>query len=480
MSSEIKKFKAVVIDDETKRNKTYLKVLGDKYNVKIINNINEVDRKAIMKNDIMIIDVWFGEFTAFRIIEEYGLSLPTVLISGKWTDEQGEPNDIILSVPNHKNIIKVISWNSFNNNGSNIKIGEEIFYQFCKYKNMLISDNEEKFSILHLSDLQFGGNEAGGAFNDYSRIAQFLKDKEINPAIIVITGDIADKGKEKEYQEAYEWLRALIKRIWDTDDEIDADKLKRIVMVPGNHDYDLSVSASDNYVFQFKAEDIETFEKKDNTHTNQKLGFYNFAKFAYKFSNDISWLFYMDKALHINNTFKDWGIRFISLNSAYNISSDNCENRFEKFYCDLSSFNENVLVSEEDVSDGLCNILVSHNPPNNFRKETEKGEKSWSRMQTIIQDNRINIIMSGHTHDFKPASRLSDGGGTYCNRAVCISAPSARLNAASRTEDAARGFNVIEFYRENGNVKKIIPRYFILQKASINEIDDFAGDEYTI
>lgn len=478
MATQKKKFNAVVVDDEVKRNDTYLKVLGEKYNVKIINDFSEIKRNEIMKNDILVIDVWVGKVTAFRIIKEYALTLPIVLVSGKWT-EQGEPSDIILSVPDYKNIIKVISWNSFNKKGSNVQIGEEIFYQFCKYKNLLISHNEEKFSILHLSDLQFGGKTAAGSFNDYFRIAQFLKEKEIGPEIIIITGDIADKGKEVEYKEAHEWLDRLIREIWDIEGDIGEDSLKRIIMVPGNHDYDLSISASDYYDFKFGAKNIGTFEKKENTYINQKLGFYNYIRFTYKFSRDLSNFFYMDKAIHLNETFKDWGVRFITLNSTYNINSDNCENNFEKFYCDLSVMDQSDLSLGVNVNDDLCNILILHNPPENFRLGTGNGERSWGRMQTIIQDNKINIIMSGHTHDFKPASRLRDGGGNYCNKAICISAPSARLNAASRTEDAYRGFNIIDFYREDGNIKKIVPRYFSMQKASITENTDYV-EEYTI
>lgn len=478
MEAQKKKFSAIVIDDEKERKKTYLNALKAKYNVTFINEFSFINRKEIMRHDILIIDVWLGNnITAFRIIDEYGLTLPIVLVSGKWI-EDGEPSDMVLSVPSYKNIIKVVSWNSFNRGDSNAKIGEEIFYQFCKYKNLLLSNDEEKFSILHLSDLQFGGHEADGALNDNYRIARFLKEKEIRPEIIVITGDIADKGKEVEYDAAYEWLEALIKEIWDITGDIEDDILKRVIMVPGNHDYDLSISASDYYEFSFNAEKIGTFKEKTNVNMNQKVGFYNFIRFAYKFSKDMSYFNYMDKAIHINETFKDWGIRFITLNSVYNINSDNCENRFGMYYCDLSAIGNNALSPGTNMNDGLCNILISHNAPENFMF-INNGDKSRARLQTIIEDNRINIIMFGHTHDFRSASRLREGGGKYCNKAICISAPCARLNAASRVEDAHRGFNIIEFNRKDGFVERIKPRYFSMQKASITEVTDFT-EEYNI
>lgn len=479
--NENRKFKAVVIDDNKMRNETYKKVLGAHFNVTIINDMIDIVRDEIIKNDILILDVCLSppstEATAFKVINDYDLSLPTVLVSSEWVDKDKGPKEYILDVVNYKNIIKVINWNDFNQNDSNTQIGEEIFYQFCKAKNLLISNHATKFSILHLSDLQFGGSTAGSSLNDSYRIAQCLKDENIKPEIIVVTGDIADKGKETEYKEACDWLESLIRKIWNINGEIEEKFLKKVIMVPGNHDYDLSISASDYYDFVFNADEKGTFVKKENTYTNQKIGFYNFTNFAYKFSKDISWLFYMNKAVHINDIFKDWGIRFITLNSAYNINSDNCENRFGQFYCDLSAFKENALNSDESADGDMCNVLVMHNPPSNFKQETKNGNKSWERLKAIIEDNKISLIMSGHTHEAKPTSRLSEGGGKYCKSAVCVSAPCARLEAALRTEDAPRGFNVIEFYQEKGKIKKIKPRYFSMQGASINEVTDDRNTE---
>ena len=55
-----------------------------------------------------------------------------------------------------------------------------------------------------------------------------------------------------------------------------------------------------------------------------------------------------------------------------------------------------------------------------------------------------------------------------------------RLNAASRTEDANRGFNLIECNKENGVITKIIPRYFELKKATIKEIDEIEMESFKI
>ena len=470
-------FKAIVIDDESVRNKTYIEVLENKFEVEILNEIFDISRDKIMKCDLLVIDICLSKnvesLTAFKIMDDYNLTLPTVIVSSEWINEKGEPNDFILQVPKYKNIIKVISWNDFNKEDANSKISEDIFYEFCKIKNFAMSKNKDIYRILHISDLQFGGNASGASCNDNARIAAFLLENEIRPDLIIVTGDIADKGKKSEFDEALVWLQELAKLIWKVEGKLPQEYKDRFIIVPGNHDYNLSINASDNYEFTFGADKINTFKKKpSNSLENQKLGFYNFMKFAYELTGDISWLNYVEKPLYKSEKFINWGIRLYMLNSVYGINNTNCENRFDKFYCDLSSVQEKNFNMMSISNDSICNILVMHNAPENFRIGTEAGEKSWNRFQVLVEDNRINACLYGHTHDFNTARRLRDNGGRCCKKLLCISAPSVRLAAASRTEDADRGFNIIELNKIDGVIANIKPRYFSMKKASISEIED--------
>ena len=148
-------FKAIVIDDESVRNKTYIEVLENKFEVEILNEIFDISRDKIMKCDLLVIDICLSKnvesLTAFKIMDDYNLTLPTVIVSSEWINEKGEPNDFILQVPKYKNIIKVISWNDFNKEDANSKISEEIFYEFCKIKNFAMSKNKDIYlSLIHI------------------------------------------------------------------------------------------------------------------------------------------------------------------------------------------------------------------------------------------------------------------------------------------------------------------------------------------
>lgn len=468
-------FKALVIDDDSRRNKTYTDVLSQHFSVDIINDVTTIKRGTPLGYDLLVMDICLGELktlTAFKFLNDHKWNLPIVMVSGAWLDEKGEPNDYILQVPNYKNILKVIGWNQFNKEKSNTQIGEEIYYEFCKFCNILCGKNQEKFVILHLSDLQFGGNVSGSACNDNSRIADHLKKNSLVPDTVVITGDIADKGKKSEFDEAQIWIETLVSELWGAEIIRSSDR-KKILFVPGNHDYDLSACAADMFGFKFNSEEIDSFverkkEERDFS-IHQSNGFNNFIKFAARFSCDDSWFHYLNRVIHIEDYFAGYGINFIMMNSVYGINSRNCENRFDGFYCDLSDIQDDKL-KDKNIGENAVNIIVMHNPPSDFKHGTDRGEKSWSKFQTIIEGNKVDICLYGHTHDALPPRRLEDSGGDYCEKMICIPAPSVRLAAASRTEDACRGFNVIEVVKNKSKYRKVVVNNYELRKATIERI----------
>lgn len=471
-----KVFNALVIDDESVRNETYKNVLDSKFNTEIINDVSNLKKQILGKYDLFIIDICLEGIEAFDLIRDYDIKLtPIILVSGSWVDENGDPNEYILRVPDFKNVISVIAWNSFNQKEANKQLSKKIFYKFCKYNNLLVDTGKNYVDILHISDLQFGGNISGAASNDYKRIANFLHDENILPDIIVISGDIAETGKKNEYAVAANWIESLSKELWNISPErnLPDEFRNKIIIVPGNHDYDISIAAADCYDFVFNAKEINKFTKAaQKRNDNQKLGFYNFMQFASKITKNNEWLSFMEKAVHENNIFSDWGIRFVLLNSAYKISSESCENRFDNFYSDLSELNDDELSCEKKLKaadQNIYNILVMHNPPGFCRKDGARGEQSWNKFQTIIEDNHVNLILYGHRHSIEKMTDFNGNGGKYSSHAKCISAPCVRLASSSRSEDSSRGFNVIRLEKENGVISNILPRYFQIVSAEITE-----------
>ena len=93
-------FKALVIDDGVERNLTYHKVLDRKFDTDIENDISLIDKKRIRQYDLLIVDVCLSkrvkELTAFKLMDDFKIATPTVLISGEWIKNNEEPNEDIL------------------------------------------------------------------------------------------------------------------------------------------------------------------------------------------------------------------------------------------------------------------------------------------------------------------------------------------------------------------------------------------------
>ncbi len=96
---------------------------------------------------------------------------------------------------------------------------------------------DDRFQVLHLSDLHISEDRKGEESKAFDRsvvleplLARLAKDKKkgFHPEIVAVTGDIAHKGKSREYDHALEFFEALLQSL-----ELPKD---RLFLVPGNHD----------------------------------------------------------------------------------------------------------------------------------------------------------------------------------------------------------------------------------------------------
>ena len=108
---------------------------------------------------------------------------------------------------------------------------------FRQNHQQYMADSDNCIRILHLSDIHLGTVEQANRY--FSQLAtdltQNLKIKQLN--YLVISGDIANRSTEEEYDAAFNLVDKLVKRYG-----LDSN---RVVIVPGNHDlnWDLSEAA---------------------------------------------------------------------------------------------------------------------------------------------------------------------------------------------------------------------------------------------
>ncbi len=134
--------------------------------------------------------------------------------------------------------------------------------------------------VLHISDVHFGSNVADADFfQEYESTYNSLKrDIEENysktlglppPNVLVVSGDITNKGKLQGYRVAADFLRALEQLL-----EID-DRENQIIIVPGNHDV--------NRFFSRLSYGVNPFEDvNDGDKNSGMIDYYNYRFTPFK------------------------------------------------------------------------------------------------------------------------------------------------------------------------------------------------------
>ena len=109
-------------------------------------------------------------------------------------------------------------------------------------KELQSPSEESPITILHVSDIQFGVKHRfgrlnlGGSDEKFDTLLKRLTDdldklgdsEGLRPDLVVLTGDLAEWGKKKEYEDVYSFCVGLQEHL-----KLSRD---RILVIPGNHD----------------------------------------------------------------------------------------------------------------------------------------------------------------------------------------------------------------------------------------------------
>ena len=95
----------------------------------------------------------------------------------------------------------------------------------------------QKLALLHLSDIHFKAtkNAIASRAGDIANVVSSFS-HEVEKVLIIISGDVAFSGAPEEYALAEQFVAALLEALAKTS----VAAVKDIIVVPGNHDCDLS------------------------------------------------------------------------------------------------------------------------------------------------------------------------------------------------------------------------------------------------
>ncbi|MBZ9689787.1 metallophosphoesterase [Clostridium estertheticum] len=481
----MKKFKLLIIDDEVKtRKSSYKKILDNNFDISFIESYMVADELCEKINDFhaVVLDVYYdknwNDLRLIDIIKGIQGRKPIILVSSKWMEADVDLMRLLNDIKNNGNIIHFFSWSEFDEEAGSdemeekskmlsYKINREISIFYKRFMDKL--EEDKTIRLLHISDLQFGdiGTEESG-YLDSNKIAKYLKRLKIVPEILVISGDIAYSGKPSEYNMAYLWIVDLCKKLWG-----DIDYKDRIVLVPGNHDFNVQFCALNKYKYDFKEKKFIDIKDGDKEEYYDGFGLTPFRDFAYRLTRDTRWITCENNLYIINEIFVNWGIRFIHLNTVFSIT----EKEPNKVNIDMQALKRlSDELDPEKNNNEIFNIMVAHNSPGNIGYGADESSNEWRCVREFIEDVHANLFMYGHFHRSKIT--LLNDDGEFSKKLITSLASTLTLNQTLRQPDQRRGFNVIELIREKDVVKKVEGKIFEFNDTKIEFVNESKMEEY--
>ena len=416
-------------------------------------------------------------------IKEKNIDAPIYIYSSRWEGKLLEEllkefNDVFSNrVPNH-----ILTFNTLDSAIKNCRLNlsspdwiriehleaerKKIWNAIAKARNHVPfqpSSPTGDLVILHISDLQFGDSYTSensvGMWNDMATaIKEYLRENKLkNVDLIVITGDVAMTGKNSEYEEAFQELQTFFKWLWGNENETFRD---RIIIVPGNHDFDINACVLEYFKAENKEKErvidfssvIEQIKKKTENEENgyRRWGLQAFREFAYRLTQEDQYIL-SDNLDFIIDKFNNWGLRFICLNSVYNINAQKTN------YAGIS--NNSIKSMCDEISEGkeLLTIILTHHTllSTESLPSDEATSVEWA-IKTLKRTADAKLVMGGHRHK---NDKENDDENSAKKMLQTVEAASLRVE--DKKDEYIRGFGVITI---KSDLKKANLQYFIFNK----------------
>lgn len=343
--------------------------------------------------------------------------------------------------------------------------------------------------ILHISDIQYGDSFITkydkNLWPEVIRISKdLMKNKEIAGIdLLAITGDISMHGKSEEMKEAEEDLKQyLIRRLWEQEFENETYQ-ERILLVPGNHDYDLNFCTL-NYLVSENGPEKESrkidFEKarvslgsaereiRSDYHT---MGLAAYRDFAYNITGNP--IYYQRKNLnYIENRYTSWNLRFVCLNTCDGICAEKT-NGIGIAECELKE------IFSENYDDELYTIVLSHHTPLcEADMQGEEKEKFHINCTSISNTCRANMWLGGHRHVQKDEIKNTSLQRVECYEAATISLKEEwmdDLNYEIETEEGLklkphRGFQIFVLEKKKDTYNPKVIKYIFDEEGVAHRV----------
>lgn len=245
----------------------------------------------------------------------------------------------------------------------------------------------EMFTVLHVSDVHFGGPDPTG---DQRRITDALvaavRSDGVKPDLCIFSGDLSFSGTPQQLAEGEGWLRKLISDEWNT----------KLVVIPGNHDVDRKTALPNTFRKTASAQVLYDEWRTDISGKPPHLK--SFFEWHAAAKAGLSLIGNWESPFGFCESFENDGLKVhvLGLNSAL-------------FCCDNDD-KGNLILDTKTVNEFLSNvncntelvIAITHHPLDHL--------VSWNRERIEIlfsQERGIHLHLHGHLHEQLGSSRSS-------------------------------------------------------------------------
>ena len=279
---------------------------------------------------------------------------------------------------------------------------------------------DEKMNILHLSDIHFGRNYPEYGEKDVFDKKEKILDELIScianiedsdkPEHIVVTGDIAWRGKKKDFDEAYEWFTKLLL----------ATGLhgKDITFCVGNHDVNRSYTCSNRDLEDKEIEKIDNIYSYENVH-EMEPPIYEYDKFCekigmvpfmYPLNGNMEYSYslgYKDVKFPSGSTIRIFAFNTALISCLPNINADRMWIG-QKQILELMKYG--IMPLKKD--DSSCYTLALFHHAERFLHPNEICEYDGRIATLPLLKDAVDLILCGHTETGgRPVLQEQKGGG---------------------------------------------------------------------
>lgn len=476
-------FNLLIIDDDPSRQLELTNIFGDpRFNIKFIFQQEDFWKSVrdFPKYDCIISDVSFDKWISegdtkelfFSLVACIGKDIPLILYSSviktvlNWTNRLREEG---------YKIIHTIALNDQNGQICSVETSQlvknNIFYLLNTHKNyayMHIETNDD-INILHISDLQFGDPDHKQALSETfdSALAKSISDGKIPDIhLIAITGDIAYDGTPSQYAKAKEWIIKVCKSIFGNE-----NFQNRILLVPGNHDANLSMCSLNMYTYDFPSKDdtegIDNVRLKKRNPAIDDYSIYSidpFRDFAYSITKDENWLNCKDLNF-INSKFSYLGVNFVHINSiAPHKQLGYKDAKFEVNIDTLRQLKEKYQTL--NLPSNMYSIILNHSSPKFIGFDIDKEDASWVPIAHFFMNVNAKLYIYGHRH-----KNLTDMDIPFEDHSSMRICGTGTLLCEPDSGDS-RGFKIIKLKRKNDVIQNVeISKFRFTNEAEIKTDD---------